>query len=338
MLFVLVFVALAGAGIAWGVHASGVAPGDLASLWSLPVETLVGLLAACLALYGADMIRYRAFGAAIGERVTWRAALDATVANFFFSWVTPGAALGAPAAIVMLGRRGVSWEGAMLIAFGKSLTGTAVLVGLAFLALALGLGPALDRSAVIVLATGTGIFVILLLIPIIGALWPRRMLAGIDRGERFLGGRRWLAGPRASRIVTRLCATLRGAVERLAKLRERGAMVPLVLLATHVLYLGVFVAIAVVLARAFGAASLARAIGISTVYAAFTYVAPTPGGAGLSEAAATLFYGGILAPRDAVIVVLLFRALTFYLHIAIGVIYLGIVGGTRQILDHERRP
>ncbi|MEJ7602664.1 MAG: lysylphosphatidylglycerol synthase domain-containing protein, partial [Kofleriaceae bacterium] len=295
VLFVLVFVALASAGIAWGVHASGVVPGDLGILWTLPGSTLLGLVAACLGLYGADMIRYRAFGAAIGEHVTWRAALDATVANFFFSWVTPGAALGAPAAIVMLGRRGVSWEGATLIAFGKSLTGTAVLVGLAFVALALGLGPALDRSTVIVLATGTGIFVALLLVPIIGALWPRRMLAGIDRFERLLA-RRW-SGPRAIRIVTGLCETLRRAVERLAKLRERGAMLPLLLLVTHLLYLGVFVAIAVVLARAFGAESLPRAIGISTVYAAFTYVAPTPGGAGLSEAAATVFFGGILAPR-----------------------------------------
>jgi uncharacterized protein (TIRG00374 family) len=335
-LFVLIFVALAGAGIAWGVHASGVVPSDLGVLWTLPGITLGGLVALCGGLYVADMIRYRAFGAAVGERVTWRAALDATVANFFFSWITPGSALGAPAAIVMLGRRGVSWEGATLVAFGKSLTGTAVLVGLAFGALAAGLGPELDRGALIVLVTGTGIFVAMLLVPIIGALWPQRMLGGIARLERFLGRRKMLSGPRATRAVTKLCATLGRAVERLAKLREGSAATPFVLLATHLLYLGVFVAIAVVLARAFGAESLAHAIGISTVYAAFTYVAPTPGGAGLSEAAATVFYGSILPARDAVLVVLLFRALTFYLHIAIGVIYLGVVGGTRQILETKR--
>ena len=335
-LFVLIFIALAGAGIAWGVHASGVVPSDLGELWMLPVGTLVGLGALCAGLYVADMIRYRAFGAAIGERVTWRAALDATVAHFVFSWITPGSALGAPAAIVMLGRRGVSWEGATLAAFGKSLTGTAVLVGLAFLALALGRGPDLDRGALIVLVTGTGIFVGMLLVPIIGALWPARMLGGIARLERFLGRRRMLAGPRASRAVTKLCATLSRAVERLAKLREGSALMPLVLLATHLVYLGMFVAIAVVLARGFGAESLAHTIGISIVYAAFTYVAPTPGGAGLSEAAATVFYGSILSARDAVLVVLLFRALTFYLHIAIGVVYLGIVGGTRQILEAKR--
>jgi uncharacterized membrane protein YbhN (UPF0104 family) len=99
----------------------------------------------------------------------------------------------------------------------------------------------------------------------------------------------------------------------------------------------VLVAIAVVLAEAFGASSLPHAIGISIVYAAFTYVAPTPGGAGLSEAAATVFYGSILSAHDAMLVVLLFRALTFYLHIVVGVIYVGIIGGTGQILQRARR-
>ena len=103
------------------------------------------------------MIRYRVFGRAVGERVSWRAALDATVANFFFSWITPGAALGAPAAIVMLGRRGVSWDAAALIAFGKSLTGTALLILLAFAMLAIGLGPDLDRGTLAVFTTGIGV-------------------------------------------------------------------------------------------------------------------------------------------------------------------------------------
>lgn len=337
VLFVALFIVLAGAGIWYGVRKSGVTIDDVGVLWTLPAATLGILGVLCIAFYGADMVRYRVFGRAVGEHVSWRAALDATVANFFFSWITPGAALGAPAAIVMLGRRGVSWDAAALIAFGKSLTGTALLIVLAFAMLAVGLGPDLDRGTLAVFTTGIGVVAAMLMVPIIGALWPAAALRGVNRFEGWLSRRRMLAGERAQRVVARLCTGLRGAIERLAKLRQGGIAIAVWIVLAHVANLAVLVAIATVLAHAFGATSIPQAIGIATVYAAFTYVAPTPGGAGISEAAGPLFYASVLEPRDAVIVVLLFRALTFYLHIAVGIVYLGIVGGTRQILERKAR-
>jgi uncharacterized protein (TIRG00374 family) len=338
VMFMALFVALAGTGIAWGIHAGRVTTRDLAALARLPAATLVALGVLAIGLYAVDLARYRVFGWAIGDAVSWRAALDASVANFFFGWITPGAALGAPAAIVMLGRRGVSWEGAALIAFGKSMTGTAVLVGLAFVAAALGLGPGLDGGVRAVFASGLGVLAAVMLVPIAGAVWPAWTIRQVDRLEGSLARRRGLAGPRARRFTARACEALRTTVRRLAHLRAGGPAVPLAILAVHLAYLAVFVAVAVVLARAFGAASLRRAIGTSTLYAAFTYVAPTPGGAGLSEAVATRFYGAILAPRSAVLVVLLFRSLTFYLQIAVGAVYLGVVGGTREILEKQPGP
>jgi len=314
------------------VHGSGVGFRDLGELWQLPLGALVLVGVLCALMYVTDVMRYRAFGRALGEHVSWRAAVDACVANFFFSWITPGAALGAPAAIYMLGRRGVSWEGATLIAFGKSLTGTALLVALAFVMMAAGFGPPLDHTVFAVFTSGVGIVAVLLVLPILGALWPERSLRAVARLEAWLSRRRLFAGPRMQRGVARFCEALRRTVERLAKLREQGAGVYLALLASHLVYFVMFVGIGVVLAVGFGA-ELGPAIGTMVVYAAFTYVAPTPGGAGLSEAVAVPFFGGILPAHDAVIVVLLFRALTFYLDVAIGIVYLTIVGGVRQILD-----
>jgi uncharacterized protein (TIRG00374 family) len=308
------------------VRRSGVRPADLGELWTLPIASLVTILLLCIGLYATDMLRYRLFARAIGERIDWRGALDTSVANFFFSWITPGAALGAPAAIVMLGRRGVTWEGATLIAFGKSVTGTVVLVALAFVAMACGYGPELDGRVFAVFMGGIAVVSPLLLIPLVGVFWPQRLLRGIERLERRF------TGP----VMTKVCGVLRRTVERLGKLRTGGAAIPVTLLASHAIYLAALVGIAVVLAVGFGATSVLAAIGISTVYAAFSYVAPTPGGAGLSEAAATVFYGSILPAREAVLVVLLFRALTFYLGIAIGLVYLPIVGGTRQILAAKK--
>jgi uncharacterized protein (TIRG00374 family) len=322
----VLFAVLAGGGIVWSVRRSGVTPRDLGQLWTLPIASLVALVLLCVSLYATDMIRYRLFARAIGEHVDWRGALDTSVANFFFSWITPGAALGAPAAIVMLGRRGVTWEGATLIAFGKSVTGTVVLVALAFIAMACGYGPELDGRVFAVFMGGIAAVSPFLLIPLVGVFWPARLLRGIERVERRF------TGP----IMTKVCGVLRRTVERLSKLRAGGAAMPATLLASHILYLGVLVGVAVVLAVGFGATSVPAAIGISTVYAAFSYVAPTPGGAGLSEAAATVFYGSILPAREAVLVALLFRALTFYLGIAIGLVYLPVVGGTRQILATKK--
>jgi uncharacterized protein (TIRG00374 family) len=335
-IFVALFVAFAAGGIWWGVHSSGVQLGDLGELWSLPIAALVTLVLLCAGIYVTDMIRYRAFGRAVGESVSWRAALDATVANFFFSWITPGAALGAPAAIVMLGRRGVSWEGAALIAFGKSVTSIAVLLMIAFVVLATGHGPDLDGRVLAAFTSGTGVVGGILSVLVIGALWPRTMVRGIDRFEGWLLRRKLFSRERGQRGVRKACGGLRNTIERLGKLRTGGAFGPLGILFAHLAYLGVFVATAVVLALGFGASDAGAAISISIVYTAFTYVAPTPGGAGLSEAVGVIFYGSILPAREAVLVVLLFRALTFYLHIVIGVTYLGIVGGTRQILAHKR--
>ncbi|MDQ3335239.1 MAG: flippase-like domain-containing protein [Myxococcota bacterium] len=330
-LFIALFIVLAGAGIWYGVRSSGVTFDDVGALWRLPVATLVALGVLCVLFYVADMFRYRFVGRAVGVHVPWRATLDATIANFFFSWITPGAALGAPAAIVMLGRRGVPWDAAALIAFGKSLTGTAVLILLAFVVMALGLGPELDGGTLAVFTTGIGFVAAMLLVPIVGAIWPAASLRLIARLEAWL-----LRRKRGHKLSVRFCAGLRSAVERLAKLRTGGKLTPMLILLAHLANLGVLVAIATLLAHSFGAASIPHAIGISTVYAAFTYVAPTPGGAGISEAVGPAFYGSILSAHDAVVVVLLFRALTFYLHIVVGTIYLGIVGGTRQILERRK--
>jgi uncharacterized protein (TIRG00374 family) len=335
-LFLALFVTLAGVGIAWAVRSTGVTAGDLGELWSLPLASLVAIFTLCAAMYVTDVLRYRAFGRAVGEHVTWRAALDACVANFFFSWITPGSALGAPAAIVMLGRRGVSWEGAALIAFGKSLTGSAVLIGIAFAFLAADLGPVLDDRARALFTWGIGVLVVVLTVPILGAIWPAGTNRWIDRSEAWLGRRGLFAGRRWQRAIAAVGNALRRTVAKLAKLREGGALMPVLLLGAHLLYFAVFVGIAVVLAMGFGASSLAHAIGVSTVYAAFTYCAPTPGGAGLSEAAAVVFFGGILPAREAVVVVLLFRSLTFYLDVVIGIVYLAVVGGSRQILERKR--
>ncbi|MBI3038571.1 flippase-like domain-containing protein [bacterium] len=90
------------------------------------------------------------------------------------------------------------------------------------------------------------------------------------------------------------------------------------------------------LSQIFGSTSLTKAINVSTVYVGFTYVAPTPGAAGLAEASGAAFFRGILPEKKAVLVVLLFRVLTSYFQVVFGLIYLGFVGCVKEILQKKQ--
>lgn len=298
----LLFLALAGAGIAWAVYRAGA---DLAHLPGLGAGTWMTVIGLVPLIYAFDALRYRLLAAAVGTPIGWGAAIEASMANFFFSWLTPGAALGAPAAIVTLHRRGVPLAAAGLVAFGKSATSTLILLLLAFMALALGLGPPLPTAVLTPLVAGLAIVVTILAVPVVAAL-SRRFRSVLARP-----GGRWRAG-------------LHDAAERLARLPVRA--LPAIFL-SHLLYFCAFVGVLVVLAAALGAAPIGPTVGVSTVFSAFSYVAPTPGGAGLSEASADLFFTGLLAPGPAVAAVLLFRGLTFYLQVIIGLLYIIAAGG-----------
>ena len=330
-LLLVLWLALAALGVTLAVRFSGVPAAELGRLLVLPAPTAALLAVFCAGLYASDAVRYRLLGDAVGTPLGWRTAFETSIANYFFGWVTPGGAFGAPAAVVMLARRGVPWDAAAVIAFGKSITGTAFLLLLAFAAFAAGIGPAFGSGVRWTLAVGTGVVVVMLAVPMIAAFFPRRSLASIDRIERRLGG------GEAPRVVLAVARGLRDTVERLARLRSGGLALVLKLTAANVAFYVAFVGVAVVLAMTFGAESWLKATGVSAVFLAFSYVAPTPGGAGLAEATAVIFYGSLLPPPEAVAVVLLSRALTFYLQVAVGMIYLPIAGGVGEILAYRDR-
>lgn len=329
--FFVLWLVLVVIGVALAVRFSGVSVIDLGRLLTLPWPTVLLLAVLCAGLYASDLVRYRLLSQAVGTPVGYKTALEASIANYFFGWLTPGGAFGAPAAIVVLARRGVPWDAAAVIAFGKSITGTAFLLLLAFVALAAGIGPAFGPEIRWTLAVGSGVIALMMVIPMMGAFFPRRSLAWIDLLEAQLGG--W----NAPQFLLKWIQAAHSSIERLARLRAGGARMVVKLAAAHLAFYFAFIGVAVVLTLAMGADSWLAATGVSTVFLAFSYVAPTPGGAGLSEATAVVFYGALLPPPEAVAVVLLSRGLTFYLQIAIGAVVLPIAGGFGEILSYRDR-
>jgi uncharacterized membrane protein YbhN (UPF0104 family) len=300
---------------------------ELAGLGGANAALLAAIAAATIA---AEVARLVVFGRVLGARVGWRAAFDASLANNLFSWISPGGMLGEPAAVYVMARRDVPVDVAIAVSFGKFATSFALIMGLACVLLASGHGPAIPGWAVLSIVATIGFGVALIGSFLVGEVWPRATLGWLDRAEARMLRR---SRPRVARVVTRCAGGARRSVERLAGFRAGGVRGWLAITASHVAYYGSYVGLLVALGAMFDARSLAELVPIAIVYQAFTYIAPAPG---IPEAGAAAFFGGLLPEGGAFVVVLLFRALTAYLHIALGLVYLPFGGVLRGILARQR--
>ncbi len=323
--FGLSFVLLSLGGAYYAMWSSGAGLSNLQILSQMSATQLGLLTLLCVGIYATDLLRYRALGRAVGEPISNRAALDASVANFFFSWITPGSTFGAPASIYMLGRRGVPWDAAVVVAFGKAFTGVALICFASLVLVALELGPEFDPRLLGLVFFGGGVFLVIVSLIGVAAVRPEGAKLLVSRFFTRLAGsqeRSWVA---SMGRVTQQC------IDRLACLH--GGLALLLVALSHILYFAVFAGVALVLIDAFGGEVNVAAVATTIVYIAFTYIAPTPGGAGFAEAMALPFFGHILPAQEAVLMVLSFRALTLAIQLVFGMPYLLVVGGVREALS-----
>jgi hypothetical protein len=332
-LYALVFIVCCAAGIAWSISRSGTRPADLLRLRDISFQHVLLLVFWFVATYFTDALRYRWLAWTLGIPLSWKTAIDTSLASFFFSWISPGAILGGPAALFILGTGGVPWDFATLLAFGKGFFGTVVLLMTAFLVLACGIGPVLPATLQLTMAGGALLFGLFGLFFLIAGLAPRPASAFLSAGFKILGPRLAGLSPRLGHLTTAAEAALTGAVEKLGHFGKRGLSGLMAILLSNFLYFAAFIGTAVTLLHAFGAPSLLRATGASIVYLGFIYVAPTPGGAGLAEAGISPFFAGVLPGAQAVVPVLLFRVFTIYLQIFTGFWYFLLTGRLWSILD-----
>ncbi len=323
------FLGLTVAGAWWAYQRGGVVPEDLQPLKELPPKywAWIGLLS--VGLYLSDAWRYITTARAIDVKLGWNTAMHASIACNFFSCLTPGAAFGAPASIVMLARSGLSWELSTIIGFAKSTVGSAMLQATAFGFLLLGLGPVLPKGVTALLLWGSGISAFGLGFTIVAGMYPAPVKATARRLRAYMEEHPERAASLVGRVVTRLMDGLVDSVDQLRQFRP--LRMPEVML-SQLVYFGCFIGLAVVLGTALGATPSKEIWGVSTVYVAFLYVAPTPGGAGLAEGTAQDFFGALLAPAAAALTVILFRALTFYLYVLVGMFHVMWVGGVGAVL------
>lgn len=329
------FAALTALGVAWAEPSREALADAIRRLAALSTLARVGIGLLALAIIAAEGLRLWAFGWAVGVRIGLRTAVAATIANNFFTWITPSAGLGEPAAVYMMGRRGVPWDAALVIAFAKFVVSLAVILVLCAALLALGFGPPIALWAALPVTVFVAVGAITTVLLVLGALKPELFIKLLRGTERRLAGTRLFNGPRPRRALDRLVQDAEGAVRRLALLRGAGAWAAI--LGSNILYYAAYAGLLVALAAAFGAEPLADALPLAILYQGFLYVAPTPGASGLAEASAAAFFEPLFPGGEAIVVVLLYRALTAHFHVALGLLYLPLAGGLREILAGRPR-
>ncbi len=300
------------------------------ALAGLGTGNLVIVVAIALSAIAAEMLRLYVFGRVIGIRVGARAAFDASIANDLFSWISPGGLAGEPASVYMMSRRGVPLDGALAITFAKFATSFAAIYGVGAVLLFLGYGPPIAPWAIVSIACTIAFGVVLCGSFLAGTIWPQHVARWIVALESWLLRRWLLRGPFATRIVSRAVGVAQRSIDRLAAFRAARARDWIAIVASHVLYYAVYIGLLVVLAWLFDARSLAAIVPIAIIYQGFTFIAPVPG---IPEASAAIFFGAQLGDADAWLVVLLFRALTAYLQVGLGLLYLPVIGAMRALLQ-----
>jgi len=330
-LMVLCSVAFAALGVWWAAPPGDVLATFATELGALPLASALLLVGLGISAIATEMFRLMVFGKVVGAKIDARAAFDASIANDLFTWISPFGLLGEPAAIWFMTKRGVPAEAALAISFGKFATSFGLFIGLAAILFVGGWGPAVADWAVISIALTIGFGALLIGGFLIGAMRPAF-------AHRVIG---WLQGRSGSAVDGgvaslrwRLGALLARSIDRLAAFRNAGVSGWLAIIGSHLLYYASYIGLFAALAWVFDARSVGEMIPVSIVYQAFAYIAPAPG---IPEAGANVFFSDLFPGGSALVVVILFRGLTAYLQVLLGLVYLPIRGVADGLLTRRAR-
>jgi len=317
-------VVLVGSG-AIGIYLAAPATDVLDAAWSrladVPAAAISIVVVGALGLVATEALRIAVIGRIAGARVRVRDAWDAAVANHVMTAVTPQVGLGEPTVAYTLAKRGVPWDAAVAIPFVKFTTSLALVFVLGAVLVATGFGPPVEpwmTRAAIMWFGATAVIAIFVIAVCssarIATRWIPRLAGWLRRRRK---SEKWDGVTRAEKVALRT-------VTRLATVRRISKTEALLLLGVHLVYYASYIAPLVGLACVLGDPPFVTLCLRALVYLCFVFAIPTPGGVGPSEAAAAWFFGDLVAPADAIVVVVVFRASTCYLQLAIGVLYLPI--------------
>ena len=291
-------------------------------IMQLSLLAMVFILISSISVYLVDVYRFKIFAKMLNIELDFKLALHAVIVNLFFGWITPGAAMGAPASIYVLGKNKIPWDAAFLICYGKSVSGFAFLLFITFVLIFLGYTPIHSMQGVNYFLASVFLFAIVFLaLPLIGSFYLNKTLHFLQslREKTKIG------------FITKLILGIELSTRRLNQIFHQDKKYFLAAIFFHLLYFISFIAPAVIVCVEFGA-ELLPSTTHGIIYTALAYSAPTPGGAGISEASSLFFYKDLLPMNKIILLALICRGFTFYIQILVGIIYYIKIGGFQKTL------
>lgn len=263
---------------------------NLFTLFDLLILVLFGIL-----IYFIDALRFMIFSNLFFHKLTFKKAIDCVFANFFFSWITPGASMGAPASAYIMHLDGLPLARSLAICLFKGMSGVSLFIVLAIFFSFLNVD----------LFSQTKGFSFLLNITLIIYL----LLMSVPFLLNFINFEKYKDQKWAQTVYS------------VSELKIKGGGSLIFALFFHFIFLLIFLLPGVYIYYKFDP-NISSGFVKNFLFFVFSIVSPTPGGVGLSEATSLYFYKEMIGVKAAIFVAIAFRFFTFYLQIAIGAIYL----------------
>lgn len=317
ILLLLLFIFLTLGGIKLAAEYSEI---DISKIFSQVHFTPAHLFWALLfnmGVYFFDTARYYLLAKSMDENLSWSLCFQAVIANLFFAWITPGSALGAPAAAYVLNEKGVKLSHAITISFGRSstlmLTATCVALSIIFSGVEL---PFPKNALMTTVYSIVGLLTFILFFFIFFSLINYKEILGKISKFHFLKG--FISGAIS-------------ALDRINYLITHAKLLLIPILISSFLFHVCFVGLLMVFSFEFGASNT-DAILMPLLYMTYSLFLPTPGGSGLAEVTAESFFKVPITIEQALAMVIISRLFTYLVQIIIGVIYFFFVLNFKKII------
>lgn len=282
-------------------------------------EMLLSLVGLMILYFLFDGLRLQFTLRALGERVPFREIVRLVFINLFFSNITPLATGGGVAQVWYLARHGVP--------VGKGVAATTIRTALAMVAIFITVPVFLltlpQLKGIPVLEEITGIVAVLTLAYVAGFLVlifrVRWVALPLSWGVALLRRLGVIGEVRSRSLRRRLFRELTHfAVGFRGYLRGPIHHVLLSIVSTSVFLLVLFSFPWVIAANLGYEINYVESVGTLSVITFAMYFAPTPGGAGVSEAVFAGLFEGIVGPEHLILLILVWRITTIYLGVLIG--------------------
>ncbi len=317
LLFILLSFALIIGGVYYAIAKTNLTIADAVEFLSISKGVLAAFISLSLVLYALDSFRYTLVGKVLGVKISFLQGLELSIINFFFSWISPWGLLGPTATAYYLRKLQVPVSKGVVFSFAKSFTGVFLLLLVAIVAASLSSNNLASSPFVMsTIYSSIAFFTIFFGVSSFIAV-KLEWINKVDTWATSLRDKSFLE--KGLGVGLRSLSKLAAQIHEILQAGTKGL---LLIVFSHLVYIFVLISALVFILFIIGGATDLNVISPAIVHLTLSYIAPTPNGAGISEMLIHQFFDPYMPYNRAVVAIIFFRSITFYLQIVIGLSYM----------------